>query len=74
MTSVHKELTARVGHPRLNAILLDTPFGFQPNADELVDRIITYFRQHVGREIGLASLRHSGQATAPELVGRAAEN
>jgi hypothetical protein len=67
MTSVHKDLTARVGHPRLNAILLDTPFGFQPNADELVDRIITYFRQHVGREISLASLRHSGQATAPQL-------
>jgi hypothetical protein len=67
MTSVHKDLTARVGVPRLNAILLDTPFGFQPNADELVDRIITYFRQHVGREISLASLRHSGQATAPQL-------
>src|SRR5438132_4486738 len=67
MTSVHKELVARVGHPRLNAILLDTPFGFQPNADELVARIITYFRQHVGREIALASLRHSARATALEL-------
>jgi cyanophycinase-like exopeptidase len=64
MTSVHKQLTARVGQPRLNAILLDTPFGFQPNADELVTRIVTYFRQHVGCEISLASLRHSGRATA----------
>jgi hypothetical protein len=67
MTSVHKELTERVGHPRLNAILLDTPFGFQPNADELVARIVTYFRQHVGREIAPASLRHSARATAREL-------
>jgi len=66
MTSVHKELAARVGHPRLNAILLDTPFGFQPNADELVARITAYFRQHVGLEITLASFRHSGRATALE--------
>jgi peptidase E len=67
MTSVHKELTARVGRPQLNAIFLDTPFGFQPNADELVARTITYFRQHVGRELSLASFRHSGQASALEL-------
>jgi hypothetical protein len=66
MTSVHKELTARVSHPRLNAVFLDTPFGFQPNADELVARTITYFRQHVGCEIRLASFRHSGRATALE--------
>ncbi|HVS04887.1 MAG TPA: hypothetical protein VHK65_01810 [Candidatus Dormibacteraeota bacterium] len=67
MTSVHKELTARVGNPRPTAVLLDTPFGFQPNADDLVARISDYFRQHVGLEIKLASLRHSGRATAPEL-------
>jgi hypothetical protein len=67
MTSVHKELMARVSDPRLNAVLLDTPFGFQPNADEIVARTITYFRQHVGRDITLASFRHSGRATALEL-------
>jgi hypothetical protein len=67
MTSVHKELTARVSNPRLNAILLDTTFGFQSNADEIVARTITYFQQHVGLEIGLASFRHSGRATALEL-------
>ena len=66
MTSVHKQLTARAGQPRLNAIFLDTPFGFQPNADEIVARTITYFRQHVGCDIGLASLRHSERATPLE--------
>ena len=65
-TAVHKELTARVGQPRLDAIFLDTPFGFQPNADEIVARTVTYFRQHVGCEIGLASFRHGGQATPLE--------
>jgi hypothetical protein len=67
MTSVHQELTGRVGHSFLNAILLDTPFGFQPNADEIVARTIAYFRQHVGLEIGLASFRHRGRATALEF-------
>ena len=67
MTSVHQELTARVGQPQLNAILLDTPFGFQPNADEIVARTITYFRQRVGREISLASFRHKGRATPLDL-------
>ena len=66
MTSVHQQLIARVGHPRLNAIFLDTPFGFQPNADELVARTIAYFRQHVGCDISLASFRHRDRATALE--------
>ena len=67
MTSVHQNLIARVSEPRLDAIVLDTPFGFQPNADEIAARTIGYFRQHVGCEIRLASFRHSGQATPNEL-------
>jgi hypothetical protein len=67
MTSVHQNLISRVGRPRLNAILLDTPFGFQPNADEIAARTISYFRQHVGCEISLASFRHSKLASAKEF-------
>lgn len=64
MTSVHQDLIGRAGGPRLDAILLDTPFGFQENADEIAGRTIAYFREHVGCEIRLASLRHSGRASA----------
>jgi cyanophycinase-like exopeptidase len=67
MTSVHQDLIARVSDPRGNAILLDTPFGFQQNADEIAARAISYFREHVGCDIRLASFRHSGRATAEEL-------
>jgi hypothetical protein len=67
MTSVHQELIARVGKPRLAAVLLDTPFGFQENASELAARITTYFRRQVGCDITLASLRHSGRASALEF-------
>ncbi len=67
MTSIHQELTGRVSNPQLDAILLDTPFGFQENADEIAARTITYFREHVGCEVRLASFRHSGRATALEF-------
>src|ERR1700737_3383308 len=67
MTSVHQELIARGSDPDVNAILLDTPFGFQENADEIAFRIVAYFRQNVGSEITVASLRHSGRATALEV-------
>jgi len=67
MTSVHQELIARVSDPQLNAVLLDTPFGFQENADEIATRTIAYFREHVGCEIRLASYRHGGRATALEF-------
>jgi hypothetical protein len=66
-TSVHQELIARVSQPQLNAILIDTPFGFQENADEIAARIVAFFREHVGSEITLASFRHSGRATALEV-------
>ena len=67
MTSVHQELIARVRYPELNAVLFDTPFGFQENADEIVFRIVAYFRQNVGADIRLASFRHSGRASALEI-------
>jgi hypothetical protein len=67
MTSVHQDMLARVSDPNPNAILLDTPFGFQENADEIAARIMAYFREHVGSEIALASLRHSSRATALEI-------
>jgi hypothetical protein len=67
MTSIHQELIARVSDPQLDAVLLDTPFGFQENADEIAARTVAYFREHVGCEIRLASYRHGGRATALEV-------
>jgi hypothetical protein len=67
MTSVHQDLIARVSNPHPNAILLDTPFGFQENADEIAARIVAYFREHVGSDITLASFRHGGRATVLQV-------
>ena len=59
MVRVHKELLASFGKAA-SAVMLDTPFGFQSNADELTERAQEYFRSSVGHELGVASLRRIG--------------
>jgi len=54
MVKVHRELLARVGAP---AVVLDTPFGFQENADEIAAKARSYFRESVGADLGVASYR-----------------
>ena len=58
MVKTHRELLARLGPPPVPAALLDTPFGFQANADDLAARAVEYFRRSVGHDLALASFRH----------------
>lgn len=46
------------------AVLLDTPFGFQVNADELVARTLTYFADSVGQQLDVGSWRRRDAPTA----------
>jgi cyanophycinase-like exopeptidase len=64
MSSVHAELLSRMGPPPVPAVLLDTPFGFQENADDICDRAIAYFKQSVGHPISVASFRNAETASA----------
>jgi hypothetical protein len=52
MAKVHRMLIERVGLP---AVLLDTPYGFQENADDISARAQEYFAQSVGHPIAVAS-------------------
>jgi cyanophycinase-like exopeptidase len=40
-----------------SAVLLDTPYGFQLNADEISTRTVGYFAQSVGRKVDVVSWR-----------------
>jgi hypothetical protein len=70
MAKVHRRLLDRLassmgggeGGPR--AVALDTPYGFQENADQLSARTADYFRQSVGYPIGTASFRSADNAAA----------
>ena len=53
MVELHKSLVRRAGR----VTVLDTPYGFQENADELSARAVAYFRESVGVEAEVVSLR-----------------
>ena len=55
MSKVHRELLARAG--RGAAIMLDTPFGFQENADDISAKAVAYFKESVRHDLAVASFR-----------------
>jgi hypothetical protein len=63
MSGVHADLLARLGPPPVPAVLLDTPYGFQENASDITRKALTYFRENVGQEMGVASFRSAATAT-----------
>jgi hypothetical protein len=64
MTTVHADLFDRLGTPPVPAVVLDTPYGFQENASEISRKALTYFRENVRRELGVASFRDATAASA----------
>ena len=57
MSKVHRDLFARLGRAPVPAVMLDTPFGFQENADDISAKAVAYFRESVQRDLGVASFR-----------------
>jgi cyanophycinase-like exopeptidase len=55
MVKPHRAILERVGERR--AVLLDTPYGFQSNADDISARAVGYFAASVGRRIDVLSWR-----------------
>jgi hypothetical protein len=59
LAKVHRALLARLAPDDGPPVVLDTPYGFQENADELTERTLAYFRDRTGRAFGVASLRRA---------------
>ena len=55
MVKVHREILERLGARPVPSVLLDTPFGFQENANELTQRVQLYFRESLSTTITNAS-------------------
>lgn len=63
MVTLHRQLFSR--HDRLTpstAVMLDTTYGFQTNADDLTARLRGYFAESTGTEIGEVRLRSAGES------------
>lgn len=56
MVKVHRRIIERVTGP---AVLLDTPYGFQENADDITARAVQHFRVSINVELGVASWRRA---------------
>jgi cyanophycinase-like exopeptidase len=78
MAPVHRSfvqrLTTRLDRP-VRGVMLDTPYGFQENADHLTERTLRYFRDRVGLAIDVVPFRRAGvaqdDAAATEAVRQA---
>jgi hypothetical protein len=75
LVKVHREVDVATRCEGL-AVLLDTTFGFQVNADDLVDKTSTYFSASVGLPVELASWRRADEPQVDRertlaLLGRA---
>ena len=57
MVKTHRALFDRLGPDPVPAVLLDTPYGFQMNADDISARAVDYFAASVGRRVDVAELR-----------------
>jgi cyanophycinase-like exopeptidase len=56
MVKPHRAVFERVTGP---AVLLDTPYGFQSNADDISARAVRYFDQSVGHPVDVLSWRRA---------------
>jgi cyanophycinase-like exopeptidase len=60
MARAHRAVLDRLGERPVPAVLLDTPYGFQENADDISERALAYFRDTVGNPFTVASFRSAG--------------
>jgi peptidase E len=66
MVGVHREALDRL--PGANVRILDTPYGFQENADDITRRAQHYFRRSVGAEAAPARLPRPRAANPMRLA------
>lgn len=57
MVKPHRSVFDRLGPEPVAAVVLDTPYGFQANADDISSRAVEYFASSVGRRVEVAELR-----------------
>ena len=65
MIKTHRSLFERLGPAPVPAVLLDTPVGFQENAEIIATKAVEYFRESVGRDVDVASWRRAAPDADP---------
>lgn len=66
MVAVHKEALSKLPQGA-RAVFVDTPAGFQPNADQISRRAAAYFERNVGHPLEIASLKAPLEVSLEQL-------
>jgi cyanophycinase-like exopeptidase len=66
MGRVHRTVMSRINGP-VRAVFMDTPAGFQLNADEIASRAVRYFRQYLDLSIDQVNYKAAVTATPSEV-------
>ncbi len=66
MAKVHRAILARCA-PDVHAVFLDTPAGFELNADEISAKAVAYFEKRFNLALTIASFKSKARATAREV-------
>jgi hypothetical protein len=66
MSKVHRWLISKIEEP-VRAVFLDTPAGFELNADEISQKASAYVAEYVGVPCSVVSFKVAGRATAEEV-------
>lgn len=69
MVSTHQELFSRLP-TSARAVLVETPYGFQENADEISERTAAYFAHNVGRTVDVVGMRGDADTDDAAAVAR----
>ena len=69
MVSVHRSLARRLPDHSSNAVLLETPYGFQENVEDISARAQDYFRRSVGLTVAVAPGMRSRPNVMPGQPG-----
>ena len=64
LVSVHRKLIKNL-EGKINAYLIDTPFGFQENADELVKKLVEFYMK-----FGQVSYTYKCEYNSLNLINR----
>ncbi len=66
MSRVYRAVMAKISGP-VKGVFLDTPAGFQLNADEISARAVSYFRHHFDLSLRVASFKSARAAGSGEI-------
>jgi len=69
MGKLHRQVISRIEGP-VRPVFLDTPAGFELNADQIAERAIEYFDKHLGLDLGVVTFK-AASAANPERIERA---